>query len=184
MGKKKGFSTRDLALMTVFAAIGGCFILTTPLIRALIPIPFPGFGGIVAIPVSTALLLVAVGLVRKAWSATFTSTVMGAVELLLPGGPGILVLPTSILTGLIIDAFLWAIHRNIDDSYLVAASAAFTPTLVTTWFMWWGFSIVFGLNLPLVSFVAIFMGLHGVLRIIGGIAAYLVLKRIRGLNAF
>jgi ABC-type thiamin/hydroxymethylpyrimidine transport system permease subunit len=182
MEKKKGFSTRDLALMTVFAAVGASFILTTPLIHAVIPIPLPGFGGMVAIPVSTAFLLIAVGLVRKVGSATFTSTIMGVIELLLPGGPGILVLPSSILTGMVVDVFLWALRRNVDDSRSVTASAAFMPTLATTWFMWWGFRVLYGQTVPLIIFVAIFMGLHGILRIVGGLAAYSILKRIRGLN--
>ncbi|MHA1349156.1 MAG: MptD family putative ECF transporter S component [Candidatus Odinarchaeia archaeon] len=182
MRKKEGFNTKDLALMVIFAAIGGSFMLTTFLIRAMIPIPVPGFGGIVAIPLSTAFLLIAVGLVRRLGSATFTSTIMGVVEALLPG-PGILVLPASILTGIVVDSFLWAIRRNVDDSRIVAASTAFMPTLFTTWFMWWGFRVLYGLTIPLIVFAAIFIGLHGVLMIIGGLAAYSVLKRVQRMNA-
>jgi hypothetical protein len=180
--RKKRFGTRDLALMTLFAAIGGSFSLTTRPISAMIPIPLLGFGGIVYIPVSTLFLLIAVGLVRSIWSATFTSTIMGIVAFLLGGGPGILVLPTSILNGILVDILLWVTRRNVDDSPLVAAFTAFTPTLVTTWFMWWGFGVVFGKIIPLFVFVAIFIGLHGILMIIGGLASYYVLKRIRRLN--
>ena len=184
MKKKQGFSTRDLALMATFAAVGACFSLTTPLIRAVMPIPLPGFGGMVAIPVSTALLLIAAGLVRKVVSATFTSTIMGVIELPLQGGPGILVVPSSILTGIVVDVFLWALRGNVDDSRSVAASVAFMPTLATTWFMWWGFKVLYGQIIPLIVFVAIFIGLHGILRITGGLLAYFILKRIRRLNLF
>ena len=183
MEKKERFSTRDLVIMAVFAAIGGCFVLTTPIVAAAVPIRMPGFGGIIFVPVNTAFLLIAVGLVRKRGSATITGAIMGIVAFLLPGGPGTLILPAFFLTGVVIDAFLWAIHRNVDDSRLVAASSAFIPTLVTTWFMWWGFSIVYGRIIPLPVFMAVFMGLHGILKIIGGLAAYYVLRRVRGVIA-
>lgn len=181
---KYHFTTRDLVYMAVFGAIAAAMILTTPLIVALIPIRgVPGFGGIIAVPFSTAFSLIAIGLVGKPGSATVTHTISGVISFLLPGGPGILVLPSSILIGLVIDAYLWVIHRNVADSRLVATSAAFLPSLATPWFMWWGMTIVYGGIIPLWIFLVMFMGLHGVLRVIGGLAAYYVLERVRGVIA-
>jgi len=182
MAKRDLLTIRDFVYMSIFGAISATFVLTTPFFVSVVPVKgIPGFGGILYIPFSSAFSLIAIGLVGKPGSATITYTINGIISFLLPGGPGILILPMSIVAGLVIDFYLLVIHGNVADSRRIAASAAFLPSLITPWIMWWGMTVMYGRIIPLWIFLIMFLVVHGFLRFIGGLAAYYALKRVRGI---
>jgi len=78
--KNRYFSVKDVVLMAVF----GCVSSLTTLTTAFIPAPLPGLYAIIAIPVSTVLILTVVEIVGKFGAATFTQLVSGAVSMTLP----------------------------------------------------------------------------------------------------
>jgi len=171
------FSTRDLILMALLGAIGGSFILTTKPLCALMPVQFPGLCGLIFIPINTIFLLCARGLVGKFGAATFTDFAGGFVSFMLPGGPSILLLFP--LSGFVIDVFLSLIRHEVDDSRIISTVSGFIPHVFSTFYMYWGFSIVLGKPLPFIPFIAVFMGLHGIVGALGGFFAYHILKRVR-----
>ncbi|MGC9016417.1 MAG: hypothetical protein ACP5KM_06560 [Conexivisphaera sp.] len=168
------FTTKDLARMVVFSVLIAVSKVTTQFV----PIPVAGLHGILYVPLSTIFMLTGVGLVRKAWTATTIGFVAGVVGLALPGGPGVLNLPMLVITGIVVDLFLMAVRRNIGDSAAIAASAGFLPVLFTTWLMLWGLRIIFGVRMPIMMFLLIFIVLHGALSALGGIIAYGLVRRL------
>jgi hypothetical protein len=179
------FHVRDLVVMAVFGAVGGSFILTTPLVQAVVPVNLPGFGGLLFVPLATIFMFVAIGVVEKPGTATITGTILGVVTFLFPGGPGVLSLPVWILKGIVIDIYLLIIRRGVNDSPLIAGSAAFIPHLTTTWWVLWiGYGIFFGRIIPIWIFMAVFIGLQGIVSVIGGIGGHYVLRRVRRLAVY
>jgi len=77
--EKRFFTTKNLVLMTIFGTLSSLATLTT----AFIPAPLPGLYAIVAIPVSTILVLTARDIVGRTGAATFTQLVSGMVSTLL-----------------------------------------------------------------------------------------------------
>ena len=176
------FTLRDMVVMAVFAAVASSFFITTVPLWALMPIHMPGIYGIFVIPLATLFNFVGFGLVNKRWAATITFSIYAIVGLFIPGGPGPLKL-IFIAEGIIIDLYLMAIRKGIHEAAWVAATAAFIPQLIDAYLFWLGFKYFFGHMVPALAFAAVFLGLHGALAIIGGLAAFYVLRRIlRGLR--
>jgi len=175
-GYKRGrFTTRDLAYIAVFSALIAVSKVTTMFVS----VPVAGLHGVLYVPLSAIFMLTGVGLVRKMWSATAIGFVAGIVGLAFPGGPGVLNLPMLVITGIVVDLFLASIGRGIGDSIAVAAAAGFLPVLFTTWFMLWGLRVVFGVRMPLMTFLLIFIALHGALSAFGGAVAHGLVRRLR-----
>lgn len=168
------FTTKDLARMVVFSVL----IVVSKVTTQFVPIPVAGLHGILYVPLSAIFMLTGVGLVRKAWTATTIGFVAGVVGLALPGGPGVLDLPMLVITGIVVDLFLMAVRRNVGDSAVIAALAGFLPVLFTTWFMLWGLRVVFGVRMPLMTFLLIFVVLHGALSALGGVIAHGLVRRL------
>lgn len=168
------FNSKDLARIVLFSVLIDVSKLTT----LFVTIPLAGLHGILYVLLSAIFMLTGVGLVKKRGAATAIGFVAGLVGLMLPGGPGILDFPMLIITGVVVDLFLMGVRKNIGDSAAIAASAGFIPVLFTTWFMLWGLRVVFGVKMPLLTFLLIFIVLHGSLAAIGGLIAYKVVRRV------
>lgn len=179
---QKGFTIRDIVLMAVFAAVASSFFITTIPLRALIPFNMPGIYGILVLPFSTLFTFVGFGLVSKKWAATFTYFIFAVVSMIVPGGPGPLKL-IFMLNGVVIDLYLSAINKKIYDARWVAATSALLPALLQAPLFWLGFKYFFGLTLPALPFILVFVGLHGVLVVVGGVAAFYILRRLHRLLA-
>jgi len=115
--KNRHFSVKDIALMAVF----GCISSLTTLTTAFIPAPLPGLYAIIAIPVSTILVLTVVERIRKFGAATFTQLVSGVLSTFLPGGPPVvwIMIPAWCISGLLIDSIMYLAKKKPSDSRLL-----------------------------------------------------------------
>lgn len=115
--KKYYFSTRDLLMMAVLAALGG---VASTYIQALAntihaAVGFPGATQILA-GLHVIWIILAVGLTGKQGSGTITGVVKGAVEFLSGNTHGILVVLIDLVAGIVVDAGMLPFRNK--NSYL------------------------------------------------------------------
>jgi len=171
------FSVKDITLMAVF----GCASSLTTLTTAFIPAPLPGLYAIIAIPVSTILILTVVEIVRKFGAATFTQLVSGVLSTLLPGGPPVvwIIIPGWFISGLLIDSILYLAEKKPSESRLLTTIVGLVYNIPGDFLLYWSFVAFLGWEYSLFFFLYGFMIIH---MILGGLAGMLtpdVIRKIR-----
>ncbi|NIN69056.1 MAG: hypothetical protein GTO63_31090 [Anaerolineae bacterium] len=120
------FSTRDLLMMAVLAALGG---ITSTYVQALAnavhaALGFPGATQVLA-GVHVIWLILAVGLTGKHGAGTVTGLAKGAVEFLSGNTHGILVVLIDVVAGILVDAGMLPFrNKNSTLAYAVAGGLA------------------------------------------------------------
>ena len=171
------FSVKDIALMAVF----GCASSLTTLTTAFIPAPLPGLYAIIAIPVSTILILTVVEIVRKFGAATFTQVISGVLSTFLPGGPPVIwiIIPGWFISGLLIDSILYLAEKKPSESRLLTTIVGLVYNIPGDFLLYWSFVAFLGWEWSLLFFLYGFMIIH---MILGGLAGMLtpdVIRKIR-----
>jgi hypothetical protein len=176
---------KDIILTSLLGACGGVAILSTNLFHALIPIP--GFGGLFFIPFSIACVIIARWKIDHFAAATATKLVQQVIILLIPGGPPLtknpLLIPLLIIDGILIDLFYKIRPFKIPEhpyytgllTAICASASLVMQTLVILYLLNQQPMYIKG---GLKIFLAIFIGLHGLLRFIGGFVGSYILKSI------
>jgi len=106
---KISLSSRDIALIAVFGALSAFPLLLTNAFNLVALTHIPGTNGIYVQFITALILWVGIGVIGKFGSAMTISVVSSIVEVIIPGGPGIvkpLLIPFNIVTGFIIDVIL------------------------------------------------------------------------------
>jgi len=171
------FSVKDIALMAVF----GCASSLTTLTTAFIPAPLPGLYAIIAIPVSTILILTVVEMVRKFGAATFTQVISGVLSTFLPGGPPVIwiIIPGWFISGLLIDSIMYLAENKPSESRLLTTIVGLVYNIPGDFLLYWSFVAFLGWEWSLLFFLYGFMIIH---MILGGLAGMLtpdVIRKIR-----
>jgi len=163
--KNRHFSVKDIALMAVF----GCISSLTTLTTAFIPAPLPGLYAIIAIPVSTILVLTVVERVRKFGAATFTQLVSGVLSTFLPGGPPVvwIMIPAWCISGLLIDSIMYLAKKKPSDSRLLATIVGLVYNVPGDFLLYWSFVMFLGWAYSFFFFLYGFMIIH---MLLGGLA--------------
>jgi len=170
------FSSRDVALMSVF----GCLSSLTTLTTAFIPAPLPGLYGLIAIPVGTILLLVVREVVGKTGAATFTQFVSGLVSTILPGGPPVrwMIIPTWVVGGVVVDV-IFHIAKRRRNKRLVYTVTGLIYNIPGDLLLYWSFSFFLGWTWPLMFFLYGFAAIHAALGGLAGLFTPEILKRVK-----
>jgi len=171
------FSVKDIALMAVF----GCASSLTTLTTAFIPAPLPGLYAIIAIPVSTILILTVVEIVRKFGAATFTQLVSGVLSTLLPGGPPVvwIIIPGWFISGLLIDSILYLAEKKPSESRLLTTIVGLVYNIPGDFLLYWSFVAFLGWEYSLFFFLYGFMIIHMILGGLAGMFTPDVIRKIR-----
>jgi len=175
--KNRYFSVKDIVLMAVF----GCVSSLTTLTTAFIPAPLPGLYAIIAIPVSTILILTVVEIVGKFGAATFTQLVSGAVSMILPGGPPVvwIIIPGWCISGLLIDSILYLAKKKPSESRLLTTTVGLVYNVPGDFLLYWSFVAFLGWEYSLVFFIYGFLIIHMILGGIAGIFTPSVIRKIK-----
>ncbi|MFQ6117982.1 MAG: hypothetical protein ACE5LQ_06915 [Candidatus Bipolaricaulia bacterium] len=173
------FTSKNIALMSLFGTMSSLATLTT----AFIPAPLPGLYAAIAIPVGTIFLLTAREIVGEMGAATFTQLVSGVVSTLLPGGPPVvwIVVPTWVIGGAMIDLFFHLAGR-IHGSRVAYGIAGAIYNIPGDLLLYWAFQTFLGWAWPLPFFLYGFVAIHAAL---GGLAAMVIpeiLDRVRPIS--
>jgi len=163
--KNRYFSVKDIALMAVF----GCVSSLTTLTTAFIPAPLPGLYAIIAIPVSTILVLTVVERVKKFGAATFTQLVSGVLSTFLPGGPPVvwIIIPAWCISGLLIDSIMYLAKKKPSDSRLLTTIVGLVYNIPGDFLLYWSFIMFLGWAYSFFFFLYSFIVIH---MILGGLA--------------
>lgn len=163
--KNRHFSVKDIALMAVF----GCISSLTTLTTAFIPAPLPGLYAIIAIPVSTILVLTVVERIRKFGAATFTQLVSGVLSTFLPGGPPVvwIMIPAWCISGLLIDSIMYLAKKKPSDSRLLTTIVGLVYNVPGDFLLYWSFVMFLGWVYSFFFFLYGFMIIH---MLLGGLA--------------
>jgi len=174
--EKRYFSVKDIALISVLGCISA---LTTPT-TMFIPAPLPGLYGIISIPISIMLTLLAVEIVGKFGAATFTQLISAAISTLLPGGPPVVwvVVPAWCLGGIIIDVTFYLFKKRPSQSMLAAAVAGLFCNVPGDFILYWSFVTFLSWGFPLIFFLYGFLAIHMILGGMAGVFAPSVIERI------
>lgn len=132
-GKQEGalrglgrFSVRDLVIAAAMASVGGAMSAYVGylgnLVNRVVGVPF-GAGQVLA-GLHVVWPLLAVGLTRRAGAGTLTGVVKGAVELLMGGTHGVVILLISAVQGFLVDLGLSLSPRTALWAYVVAGAGA------------------------------------------------------------
>jgi hypothetical protein len=171
------FTSRNLALMSLFGALSSLVGLTT----AFIPAPLPGLYGVIAIPVGTILLLTARDIVGKTGAATFTQFVSGVISTILPSGPPLIwiILPTWLIGGIVIDLYIYITHKKISNSQVTSGIAGLIYNIPGDLVLFWAFNAFLGWAWPFQFFLYGFLGIHALLGGLAGLFVPKLLARIK-----
>ena len=171
------FSVKDIALMAVF----GCASSLTTLTTAFIPSPLPGLYAIIAIPVSTILILTVVEMVRKFGAATFTQVISGVLSTFLPGGPPVvwIIIPGWFISGLLIDSIMYLAKKKPSESRLLTTIVGLVYNIPGDFLLYWSFVAFLGWEYSLFFFLYGFMIIHMILGGLAGIFTPDVIRKIR-----
>lgn len=151
-------SPRDISLIASFGALSATPLFLTNFFNLVALTRIPGTNGIYTLFLTTLILWVGIGAVEKFGSAVFLFTLSSIVTILIPGGPPFhiktLLIPFSMVTGLIIDAILLKSNSGAFNR-LIAGFAGFLRGLhivVVQAFL--GFPIAIGLPMVAVGCVS------------------------------
>ena len=174
--KEHYFSSKDLALMAIFASLSSLVGLTT----AFIPAPLPGLYGVVAIPVGTIIVLTIRAIVGKTGAATFTQFVSGVISTILPGGPPVIwiIIPSWVLGGVVIDLFFHVTHKEIQDSRVADGIAGLIYNIPGDILLYWAFMMFLGWAWSLPLFLYGFLAIHAILGGLAGVYMPSLLNRL------
>jgi ABC-type thiamin/hydroxymethylpyrimidine transport system permease subunit len=175
--KEHFFSSKNIALMSLFGSLSSLVTLTT----AFIPAPLPGLYAVIAIPVGTVLVLTAREIVGKTGAATFTQFLSGVISTLLPGGPPVrwIIIPTWVMGGIAIDFFLHMTRRDTYPSRLVSGIAGFIYNIPGDFLLYLVFNMVLQWAWSLPYFLYGFVAIHAILGGIAGLFTPTILDRIK-----
>ena len=178
--EKRYFSVKDIALISVLGCISA---LTTPT-TMFIPAPLPGLYGIISIPISIMLTLLAVEIVGKFGAATFTQLISAAISTLLPGGPPVVwvIIPAWCLGGIVIDTAFYMSKKKPSQSMLIASVAGMLFNIPGDFILYWSFITFLGWGFPPIFFLYGFLAIHMILGGIAGILAPSIIKRTAPLS--
>lgn len=173
------FSVRDIALMTILGCVSSIASLTTNFI----PAPLPGLYALIAIPVSTILVLVATEFVGKFGTATFTQLVSGALSTFLPGGPPVvwMIIPTWCMGGIIIDILLYLTKKKPSESRSVTTTIGLLYNIPGDIALYWSFITFLGWSLSPIFFLYGFIMIHMILGAVGGAFLPSIISKIQPL---
>lgn len=170
------FTTKELAVMSIFGCLAALSVLTT----FIIPAPLPGFYASIAIILETIFVLTARGIVEKGGAATFTQLVNAVVSLFIPGGPGgckIFFLPGYIAAGIIIDLLFQA--TPVGESRAVCGIAGLIHNIPGDFLLHWCFITFLGWDWPLLFFLYGFVAIHAFFGGLAGVFVPHILHRIK-----
>jgi len=171
------FSVKDIALIAVF----GCASSLTTLTTAFIPAPLPGLYAVIAIPVSTILVLMVVEIVRKFGAATFTQVISGVLSTLLPGGPPVvwIIIPGWFISGLLVDSILYLAEKKPSESRLLTTIVGLVYNIPGDFLLYWSFVAFLGWKYSLFFFLYGFIIIHMILGGLAGMFTPDVIRKIR-----
>jgi hypothetical protein len=175
--KDRYFAVKDTALMAVFGCASSLVMVST----AFIPAPLPGLYAIIAIPVSTILILTVVEIVGKFGAATFTQLVSGAVSTLLPGGPPVIwiILPAWCISGLLVDTIVYLSKKKPSESRMLTTTVGLGYNVPGDFLLYWSFVAFLGWEYSLFFFLYGFLLIHMILGGIAGVFTSDVIKKIK-----
>ena len=169
-GKRRLFTTQDLVVLALFAAL---VALSKVVLR--MPIHVPGHSGITWM----AILLVGRGLVRRPWAGTVLGFVSGIIAVAVVGGrEGLLLWLKYLAPGAMMDLAALLSREHLGNPFVgaVAGAAANTAKLVTS------LLVSLALGIP-TGYLALGLGLsattHVVFGALGGWLGTLVLRLLR-----
>jgi len=173
--KKRFFTSKNLALMSLFGAMSSLVTLTT----AFIPAPLPGLYGVIAVPAGTIFVLTVREIVGKTGAATFTQFVSGIVSTFLPGGPPVrwMIVPTWVIGGITIDLFFQIMGSR--NSRVTYGTAGLIYNIPGDFLLYWAFSTFLGWSWPTLFFLYGFVAVHSVLGGLAGMFVPDVLSRVK-----
>ena len=173
------FTSKNLALMSLFGCMSSLVTLTT----AFIPAPLPGLYAVIAIPAGTIFVLTAREIVGKMGAATCTQFVSGVISTFLPGGPPLvwIIVPTWVIGGIVIDLFFYVTRRKIHDSRLVSGIVGLIYNIPGDFLLYWAFNMFLGWAWPLLFFLYGFVAVHIILGGLAGVFVPYILDRIKPL---
>jgi hypothetical protein len=177
--RKRYFSAREVAIMTVL----GCVSSLTTLTTAVIPAPLPGLYAVIAIPISTILVLIIAEIVGKFGAATFTQFVSGTLSIFLPGGPPIvwMVVPAWCLGGIVVDGILYLADKKPSESRLTTTVIGLLYNIPGDLVLYWSFMIFLNWAYSPIFFLYSFMMIHMILGGFAGVLAPNVITKIKPL---
>ena len=171
------FSAKDLALMTVL----GCISSLTTLTTTFIPAPLPGLYAVIAIPVSTILVLTVAETVGKFGAATFTQLISGVLSVFLPGGPPLvwMTIPAWCLGGIVVDGILRLFNKKPSESRLIATVTGVLYNIPGDVVLYWSFVALLGWTYSPIFFLYGFVGIHMILGGLAGMFAPNIITNIK-----
>lgn len=170
------FSTRDLLVMAVLAALGG---VTSTYVNAIgdAMLAALGFAGATqwAAGLHTIWVVLAMGILRKTGAGTLTGIIKGVVELMSGNTHGVIILLVNLVAGLLVDLgfFLFKDKRSIVP-YLVAGGLSAASNVVIFQFFATLPSNI--LAIGAILFLTIVAGVSGV--VFSGIMPYLLVNML------
>lgn len=177
--EERFFTSKNLALMSLFGCMSSLATLTT----AFIPAPLPGLYAVIAVPAGTIFVLTAREIVGKTGAATFTQFVSGVISTFLPGGPPLLwiIIPIWVIGGIVIDLFFHMIGQGNRDARLVFGIAGLICNIPGDFFLYWAFNMFLGWAWPLSFFLYGFVAIHVILGGLAGVFVPDIIDRIKPL---
>lgn len=175
--EERFFTSKNLALMSLFGCLSSLATLTT----AFIPAPLPGLYAVIAVPAGTIFVLTAREIVGKTGAATFTQSVSGLVSTFLPGGPPVIfiIFPTWVIGGIVIDLFFCVTPEEIRDSRVVYGTVGLIYNIPGNFLLYWAFNTFLGWAWPLLFFLYGFVAIHAILGALAGVFTPDILDRIK-----
>ena len=175
--EERFFTSKNLALMSLFECMSSLATLTT----AFIPAPLPGLYAVIAVPAGTIFVLTAREIVGKTGAATFTQFVSGVISTLLPGGPPVkwTIVPTWVIGGIVIDLFFHVTRREIRNSRLASGTVGLIYNIPGDFLLYWAFNVFLGWAWPLLFFLYGFVAIHAFLGGLAGVFVPDILDRIK-----
>jgi hypothetical protein len=178
---------RELVLISLLGASAGLGILTTHLFHALLPVP--GLGGLVFVPLGAACLVIARDRVQHPLAAGLTRTVQQALVFVLPGGPPWvhhpLLVPLMLVDGFLLDGVAWLAPRHWSRTWWTAGLSVAVTGAAGTLLQTGATLMLLGagqgpLAQGVLPFLGLFVGLHSLLRFLGGAAGWTVTRTLPG----
>jgi len=118
VGLTRHFNSKDIMIIAAFSVLSAIALLLTNFINLVALTGIAGANGIYTQFFTCLFLWIGVLLVRKKFVVTVISTSSALVGLIVPGGPMIakpILLPYSIVTGLIVDLIILKFRFRLDN---------------------------------------------------------------------
>ena len=148
---------------------------------------FFAFAELFAIPFSSACLIIARSRVKHPFATTMTKLIQQVVILLLLGGSinskNPLFVPLMSLDGVLIDLIFWFVPRRLENAKIYSGLLVAVPGFISVINQVLIMYLIMGDQQFLLArgiwfFASIFLGMHSLLRFIGGVSGSIILKSI------